>query len=45
MVNLQYLTEPAHIPLSFHQKRCWGEAEMAGALSSGARTLLEFGID
>lgn len=44
MVNLQYLTELAHIPLSFHQKR-WGEAEMAGALSSGARTLLGFGID
>lgn len=34
MVNLQYLTEPAHIPLSSHEKRCWREAEMAGALSS-----------
>lgn len=44
MVNLQYLTEPAHIPLSFHQKR-WEEADKAGALSSSARTLLGFGID
>lgn len=34
MVNLQYLTEPAHIPLSSHEKRCWREAEMAGALPS-----------